>query len=179
MVEDRLQEKEINLEEFSHPLRYLIKNGIIESISDIYDYAYGRKLKDVSSISSVILRFSESMVKTSELAKNTNKFYSYRQKLVLRKQTILDDQSFMVSELMKLKKQEMVSYKVGTNSDGIRPSNETERRTLLDSNLSDLQNVIDVIDNHITFITDTIKNLSDMIYGFQYVLQFEEYRKNY
>lgn len=177
MVSD--EQKDINLEEFSHSLRYLVKNSVLENISEIHDYAYGRKSNDSSKISKIIASFSDAMVNIGDLSKNTNKFYRYRQILIHRKQVILDDQSFMVSELVKMKKQEMVSYKVGTNNDGIRPSNETERKTLLDSNLSDLQQVIDVLDNHITFITDTIKNLSDMIYGFQYVLQFEEYRKNY
>lgn len=172
-------EKEINLEEFSHSVRYLLVNVILQDISEIYEYSCGRKTKDISSISTAISSFSKSMVSIGDLSKISNKFYNYRQKLITRKQLILDDQSFIVAEMAKMKKKEMISYKVGSNEDGIRPSNDTERRMILDGNLSDMQLVVDTLDNHIQFITDSIKNLTDMIYGFTYVIQFEEYRKNY
>lgn len=172
-------EKEINLEEFSHSVRYLLTNGILQDTSEIYEYSCGRKAKDVSSISNAISSFSKSMVSIVDLSKISNKFYNYRQKLITRKQLILDDQSFIVAEMAKMKKKEMISYKVGNNEDGIRPSNDTERRMILDGNLSDMQLVVDTLDNHIQFITDSVKNLTDMIYGFTYVIQFEEYRKNY
>ena len=172
-------EKEINLEEFSHSVRYLLMNGILQDTSEIHEYSCGRKAKDISSISTAISSFSKSMVSIGDLSKMSNKFYNYRQKLITRKQLILDDQSFIVAEMAKMKKKEMISYKVGSNEDGIRPSNDTERRMILDGNLSDMQLVVDTLDNHIQFITDSIKNLTDMIYGFTYVIQFEEYRKNY
>ena len=172
-------EKEINLEEFSHSVRYLLTHGILQDTSEIYEYSCGRKAKDVSSISNAISSFSKSMVSIVDLSKISNKFYNYRQKLVTRKQLILDDQSFIVAEMAKMKKKEMISYKVGSNEDGIRPSNDTERRMILDGNLSDMQLVVDTLDNHIQFITDSVKNLTDMIYGFTYVIQLEEYRKNY
>lgn len=170
----------IDISNYTYSIKFLLEQNILSgNTNDIQEYIDGRKDHDIALISKEINEYSHELIDVYALAKKKDKFYSYRQKLIQRKQLILDDQAYMVRNNTVNKKNEVISYKVGANADGYKPTNDYERRSFIDSNLAGFQVILDTLENHITFLMESIKNISDMIYGFQYVIALEEYRKNY
>lgn len=173
-------EETIDISKYTYSIKFLLDQNILSgNTDDIQEYVESRKIHDIEVISTELDEYSRQLLDVYSLSQKKDKFYSYRQKLVQRKQLILDDQAYMVRNNTVSKKSEVVNYKIGTNTDGYRPSNDYERRSFVDSNLSGFQIILDTLENHITFLVESIKNISDMIYGFQYVIALEEYRKNY
>lgn len=168
----------IDLSNYDHSIRFLINKQILESTSEINDYFNNRKQHDVDLISGELEIFSSYLMNVFTLSKTRNEFYSYRQKLIRRKQLILDDQAYMVKESSLSRSSSVTDYKTSNNPDQIRPSNDFERKALLEGKLAGFQSCLDNLDNHIGFLMDSIKNISDMIYGFQFVIELEQYRKN-
>lgn len=169
----------IDISNYTYSVRFLISGGIIAAnTEEILQYIEERKAHDIEVITKELEEYSSKLINVFELSKFRDKFYSYRQRLIQRKQLILDDQAYMVRDNSINKKNEVVNYKIGNNDDNLRPANDFERKALLESKLSGFQIVIDSLENHITFLMESIKNISDMIYGFQYVIALEEYRKN-
>jgi len=117
------------------------------------------------------------MKNASLLSKSKNEFYFDRQTLIIRKQCIIDDQIWLTKDFVILKNNEIKKYKFGTNIDGIKPANDFERRTMIDANLSQYQYCISFLDNHINFLMESIKNVSDMTFGHELVVKLEEFRK--
>lgn len=173
-------EETIDISKYTYSIKFLLDQNILSgNTDDIQEYVESRKIHDIEVISAELDEYSRQLLDVYSLSQKKDKFYSYRQKLIQRKQLILDDQAYMVRNNTVSKKSEVVNYKIGTNADGYRPSNDYERRSFVDSNLSGFQIILDTLENHITFLVESIKNISDMIYGFQYVIALEEYRKNY
>ena len=156
---------------------YVSQAVLMNDADDLYEFIQKRKDIDVSQVSSALSSFSYSLQNAPLLAKNKERFYRFRQSLYQRKQVILDDQNFLVHQIKVLQRRQVESYKFGNNPDGLRPSNEYERKALIDGNLAGYQLCSAAIDAHIAFLMDSIKNLSDMIFGFDIVLRLEEYRK--
>lgn len=168
----------IDISEYKYSIKFLIEQGIIcNTIEEITRYSEGRKSYDIKKISGEMNYYSGQLLDVYTLSKCRDKFYSYRQELIGRKQLILDDQSHVTRDISLIKKQSIIDYKVGKNDDGFKPSNDYERRAVIDGDLSSFQTCVETLDNHVNFIMESIKNISDMIYGFQFVIELEQYRK--
>lgn len=173
-----MSESSENIYELNQTIKNLISSNILSSnMSEIMIFIEDRKSCDITKISDNIKNLSYNLKNVVLLSKSKNKFYFDRQTLIIRKQCIIDDQIWLSKELAILKELEIRKYKFGNNPDGIKPSNDTERKILLESNLSQYQYCISLLDNHINFLTETIKNISDMIFGHELVLKLEEYQK--
>lgn len=171
---------DIDISSYKYGIKFLIENDFIASnVTEIYEYVNNRKFDDVNKMTENIKELSTCLVNLGKLSKQQDKLYSYKQSLIQRKQEILDDQSYINKDFSIMKKERMVEYKIGNNSDGFRPSNDTERKLFIDSKMSGMQLCIDTLDNHINFMIDSIKTMTEMIYGVQYALELENFRKLY
>lgn len=173
-----MSESSENIYDLNKSIKSLINANILgNSISEIALFIEERKCHDTVRISKTVQDLSYNLKNVVLLSKSKNKFYYDRQTMIIRKQCIIDDLVWLSKDLAILKEKEIRKYKFGNNTDGIKPSNDTERKILMESNLSQYQYCISILDNHISFLTETIKNISDMTFGHELVLKLEEYQK--
>jgi hypothetical protein len=116
-----------------------------------------------------------------ELSKNKHQLYKVKQQLIKRKFEIADKLVYLNKNITSLRKSKLNNYKFGkvTNDTGaaIKPANDFERKLYLEADLSGFEEAKQVMDNHMGFIEDSMKNISDMIYGIQYVIVLEDFKK--
>lgn len=116
-----------------------------------------------------------------QLSENKHLLYKKRQACVRRKFEIADKIVFISRNMKTLRKTKINNYKFGNvkNDTGsvIKPANDFERKLYLESDLASFEEAKQILDNHIGFIEDTIKTLSDMIFGIPYVIQLEDFKK--
>lgn len=175
---EKMSESSENIYDLNKTIKSLINANILSpSMSDISLFIEERKEHDIQMISKNVKELSYNLKNVVLLSKSKNKFYYDRQTMIIRKQYIIDDLIWLSKDFAILKEKEIKKYKFGNNPDGIKPSNDTERKILLESNLSQYQYCISFLENHINFLADTIKNVSDMTFGHELVLKLEEYQK--
>ena len=168
----------MNITDYKNTIQELLDGDYLEhSVDDIFDYVDNRRKHDIDLYNAVIESYSLFMVNVLDLASNTDKLYAMRQRLIERKQLILADSSYMTRYMAIMKKNEIVAYRTNSSDNNVKPTNDYERRSFVDGRLSGHQAINETLDNHITYLTDSITTISNMIYGIQYVLQLEEYRK--
>jgi len=173
-----MSESSENIYDLNKPIKSLINSNILSNhISEISVFIEERKEHDVQKISKNIQDLSYNLKNVVLLSKSKNRFYYDRQTIIIRKQCIIDDLIWLSKDVAVIKEKEIKKYKFGNNPDGIKPSNDTERKIFLESNLSQYQYCISLLENHINFLVETIKNISDMTFGHELVLKLEEYQK--
>lgn len=167
-----------NIYDFNKNIKGLINANIISNnIFEISSFIEERKEYDIQKVSKNVKDLSSNLRNVILLSKSKNKFYYDRQTIIIRKQCIIDDLIWLSKDFAILKEKEIKKYKFGNNPDGLKPSNDTERKILLESNLAQYQYCISLLENHINFLVETIKNVSDMTFGHELVLKLEEYQK--
>jgi len=136
---------------------------------------------DVEKYSTEIDKLSSYMANANELAKNKSLLYKRRQEYVKRKFQIADKIVFLNRNIRDLKSIKLNNFKFGkvTHSTGaaIKPSNDFERKIYLEAELSSFEEAKEILDNHINYLEDSIKTVSDMIFGIPFIIQLEDFRK--
>jgi hypothetical protein len=52
-----------------------------------------------------------------------------------------------------------------------------EKTSLIEGDLSDLKKKIDIVDNHVSFVNETIKTVDHMLYGIKSRISLEEFMR--
>jgi len=68
-------------------------------------------------------------------------------------------------------------YSNSTNSTQVRYGSN-EKTPLIESDLSDLIGKTDLIDNHMSYLTETIKTIDHFLYGIKSRIQLEDFMRN-
>lgn len=137
--------------------------------------------QDKESYDNEVQGMTDYMKSARELSINKNKLYKNKQKYIRRKFAIADKIVFLNKSLTALRKQKLCDYKFGNvkspTGHAIKPQNDTERKLFLEADLAAFEETKQILDNHMSYIEDTIKNVSDMIFGVPYVIQLEEFKQ--
>jgi hypothetical protein len=119
------------------------------------------------------------------LFQNLNKFYDFRQSLVIKKRSIkskIIDHQILISTNTKI---HLDSYKFGkkpspTNQAvGVQPKNDMERTIYLDSDMKIEKQLMAFYENHLEFIEFTLKGVDNMVYGFETVLEYVKNKSSF
>lgn len=136
---------------------------------------------DLEKYSTEIAKLASYMANANELAKNKSLLYKRRQEYVKRKFQIADKVVYLSRNLRSLRRIKLNNYKFGnvahSTGQAIKPANDFERKTYLEADLAAFEETKDILDNHISYLEDSIKTVSDMIFGIPYIIQLEDFRK--
>ena len=150
-------------------------------ISEYRDICRKEYEKDRENYDTEVQGMTEYMRDVKMLSDNKNLLYKNKQKYIRRKFEVADKIVFLNKNLTALRKQKLNNYKFGNvrseTGNAIKPANDFERKLFLEADLSSFEETKQILDNHISFIEDTIKNISDMVFGIPYVLQLEEFKR--
>lgn len=119
------------------------------------------------------------------LFQNLNKFYDFRQSLVIKKRNTkskIIDHQILISSNTKV---HLDSYKFGkkpspTNQAiSVQPKNDLERTIYLDADMKIEKQLMSFYENHLEFIELTLKGVDNMIYGFETVLEYVKNKSSF
>ena len=126
------------------------------------------------------------MENTRKLADNKHEIYRYRQELVAKKLDIMTTSNTWNRRAIKVKSDIYIAYKLGkrkiapnasiAENHQIKPKNDFERGLYLDSDMRTMNYVLQLIENQLEFIKDSLSNVTNMCYGIEYVIKLEDYR---
>lgn len=137
-------------------------------------------IQDKEKYNKEVCDMSDYMKDAYKLSENKNLLYRKRQGLINRKFEVADKIVYIGKSLAKHRKQKLSDYKVGSMSNSgpaVKPSNKEEREAFLEADLVGFEEAKKVLDNHMEYLEDSIKNVSDMIFGIPFVIQLEEFKQ--
>ena len=123
------------------------------------------------------------MRNVSDLANRKHEIYRERHRLVSKKFSLMN----RVAELSKLHKEQereiiraikMGRKIVGFEDSDLVPKNDFERKAFMENFLKELEMCQDLLNNYLTFVTDTIETIDRMLYGVGYVIQLESMKSH-
>ncbi len=125
------------------------------------------------------------MADTTMLANNKHEIYRYRQELVAIKLDHMTLSNTWNRRAIKVKSDIYIAYKMGTRkinpnasiaeNHQLKPKNDFERGLYLDSDMRTMNYILQLIENQLEFIKDTLSNVTNMAYGMEYVIALQEY----
>lgn len=152
------------------------------NISEYKESIESEYIQDREKFHEEIITLSSYMNNANDLAKHKNVLYKRKQQYIKRKFEVADKIVFVSKNLSILKRTKINNYKFGNvknNSGGaVKPANDFERKLYLEADLSQFEETKNILNNHMGFIEDSIKNVSDMIFGIPYVIQLEEFKQH-
>jgi len=157
---------------------------VLKAELDNYDKLSKEYAEESLKIDNKLKELSKFLMDARELSANQGHFYSYRQVLVSRKFDIMTKYSNISSLSRKENRLIMDSYKSGIKQSDLvsninmRPNNDKEREIIYGDDMRDVDRYLSLVNNHITFLVDSIKTVDQMIYGFEYTMKLEEYRQH-
>mgnify|MGYP000901196229 CR=1 FL=1 len=148
----------------------------LNKIDEIIDFFENRKL----AVSEKIISLSKAMTNMRELSSSQGEFYAYRQNLTAEKFNCMKLSSSLLKQLKQLKKDLLKAYKFGDKTSlskdtQIALKNNDEREIFFEADLKEYEYRIKTVDNHISFIVDSIENLKNMIYGMETAIKLQDY----
>jgi hypothetical protein len=142
--------------------------------------------KERIEVSIMVKKLGGYMSSVVNVANNKHEFYRYRQDVVSKKLTIMNISNTFNRRAIKQKNELYLQYKFGKKSianptsviarDSLLPKNDFERSLYLDSDMRDMNYFLEVINNHLEFITQSLKTIDNMIFGIDYVIKLETFK---
>lgn len=120
-----------------------------------------------------IRELSIRMKNIREIAEVQVDLYSDRQKLLEYAYKLGQIVSKQNAKFRSDKRTKMVYYSEEHN---VRYGSN-EKTSLIEGDLSDLKKKIDIVDNHVSFVNETIKTVDHMLYGIKSRISLEEFMR--
>jgi hypothetical protein len=120
-----------------------------------------------------IRELSVRMKNIREIAEVQVDLYSDRQKLLEYAYKLGQIVSRQNAKYRSDKRTKMVYYSEEHN---VRYGSN-EKTSLIEGDLSDLKKKIDIVDNHVSFVNETIKTVDHMLYGIKSRISLEEFMR--
>ncbi len=120
-----------------------------------------------------IRELSVRMKNIREIAEVQVDLYSDRQKLLEYAYKLGQIVSKQNAKFRSDKRTKMIYYSEEHN---VRYGSN-EKTSLIEGDLSDLKKKIDIVDNHVSFVNETIKTVDHMLYGIKSRISLEEFMR--
>jgi len=162
-------------------LRHVIESKIKESNGDNQKINIQHLTKNFDSIRHIVdeevYRLSHLFTDYADLGKDQNSFYAYRQELVSAKSYLMDLINVANKDIKELKRKIVFELDTGGENDFYKAKNKLEQEVKIDSSTKNIALLIDTLDNIIDYLSNSISGIDKMIFGFNYIKDFAQYRK--
>ena len=143
---------------------------------------FDQEQKDVSLKVKELASF---MADTTKLANNKHEIYRYRQELVAKKLDHMTVSNNWNRKAVKTKSDIYIAYKIGkrqiapnasiAENHQLKPKNDFERGLYLDSDMSAMNYILQLIENQLEFIKDSLSNVTNMCFGMEHIIKLQEF----
>ena len=134
-----------------------------------------------------VKRLATYMKDATTLEKHKAEFYRVRQEIVSKRRTAMSRSNRYNNTIIKIKRDIYGTYKFGqkpttegrpisASNPAIKPQNDFERNLFLDADMRNLNSLLKLVDNHISDLSDCLKTVTDMIYGFDLIIRLENWK---
>lgn len=155
----------------------------LQSIIGSYDNLASEYAQEVERNDMKIKELSKFLKNVRQLATMQGDFYSYHQVLISRRRELRKFVASMIKPIKAEERKVLDSYKRGisqseyTKDIAIRPVNDMERTMYIEDDLKEVIEVRQLVNDHLSYISDSIDNVQRMILGIKYSIEMEKYRE--